>query len=337
MPLKIFVLSVSAIAIINISGCSSFTQNASQIFKIEDAPAPLFDDPVWHGAADPMPIWNAKEKKWFVYYTQRRATLLPNRGVEYCHGTAIGIASSADGTNWQYEGICKGDDNLDRPLEAKCTWWAPGVIYDKGTYHMYVSWVDGIYTDWSGKRFIKHFTSSDGRNFKYQSTLKLSSERCIDAGVWKAGDTWYMLYKDESNRSNSYMAQSKNLYDWQVVGQRVSDGSHEAPFVWHWQGKWFLIVDAGRRGLRVYTSENSLDNWTYNNTILVEPGKREKDNVKGSHPGVVVLSERSYVFYFVHYNPPHPDYRNNRTVLQIAELEFKDGKITCDRDKFFKP
>lgn len=337
MLTRIIVLLVSAAAIISVSGCNGNMGGGRQVFKIENAPAPLFDDPIWHGASDPTPIWNAAEKKWFIYYTQRRATLLPNNNVEYCHGTAIGIASSSDGTNWKYEGICKGDDNLDKPLENKCTWWAPCVIYNDGIYHMYVSWVDGIYRDWSGKRFIKHFTSSDGRNFKYQSTLKLSSERCIDAGVWKVGDKWFMLYKDEGNRSFSWMAESKNLYDWQVVGQSVSDYSHEAPFVWNWNGKWFLIVDAWSRGLRIYQSENGIDNWNYISTILVEPGKREKDNVKGSHPGVLVCGNNAYIFYFVHFNPPHPDYRNNRTVLQVAQLEFKDGKIICDRDKYYKP
>jgi hypothetical protein len=337
MSPKILALLVSAFLIFNIAGYSSFAGEDRQVINIKNAPAPLFDDPVWQGAADPTPIWNAAEKKWFVYYTQRRASLLSGKNVEYCHGSAIGIASSADGTSWKYEGICKGDGNLDKPIESKSTWWAPCVIFDKGVYHLYVTWVDGIYTDWSGKRFIKHFTSKDGRNFKYRSTLKLSSEHCIDPCVWKVGDRWFMLYKDEGNRSHSWMAESKDLFDWKVVGPKITDCSHEAPFVWNWNGEWFLIVDAWSRGLRIYKSDDGIDKWNYVSTILVDPGKRKKDNAKGGHPGVIVCGDNAYVFYFVHFNPPHPDYKNRRTILQIAQLELKDGKITCDRDKFYKP
>ena len=37
--------------------------------------APLFDDAVFHGASDPFVIWNPVKKAWFMYYTQRRATM----------------------------------------------------------------------------------------------------------------------------------------------------------------------------------------------------------------------------------------------------------------------
>src|SRR5689334_9359646 len=50
---------------------------------IEHAPAPLFDDPVWHGASDPFVIWMPGKGdggsvvkgsgEWWMYYTQRRA------------------------------------------------------------------------------------------------------------------------------------------------------------------------------------------------------------------------------------------------------------------------
>ena len=156
-------------------------------FDIAGAAAPLFTDPVWDGAADPAPVWNEARGEWWVYYTQRRATLQPSEGVEYCHGSAIGIATSKDGRQWRYECICTGDDGLGDPVGSNCSWWAPGVLCHEGLYHMYVSWVDGIYTDWSGQRFIKHFTSTDGRHWTYQSTLELSSNRCIDAGLYRAG------------------------------------------------------------------------------------------------------------------------------------------------------
>jgi hypothetical protein len=39
------------------------------------AAKPLFRDPVYDGAADPTVIYNRVEKKWFMFYTNRRASL----------------------------------------------------------------------------------------------------------------------------------------------------------------------------------------------------------------------------------------------------------------------
>src|SRR5208283_2072356 len=56
-------------------------------------PAPLYRDPVYDGAADPVVVWNAPQQVWNIFYTQRRARLnLP--GVEWGHGTEIGVAES---------------------------------------------------------------------------------------------------------------------------------------------------------------------------------------------------------------------------------------------------
>ena len=62
------------------------------------APKPLYRDPVHDGAADPALIWNHGEKKWMMFYTNRRADL-PNpdpKDVAWVHGTQIGIAESSD-------------------------------------------------------------------------------------------------------------------------------------------------------------------------------------------------------------------------------------------------
>ncbi|HPY51993.1 MAG TPA: hypothetical protein PLO68_19150, partial [Sedimentisphaerales bacterium] len=113
--------------------------------------------------------------------------------------------------------------------------------------------------------------------------------------------------------------------------------SHEAPFVWQWQNAYWLVVDAGQRGIRAYRSQDGLTEWQFNNGLLFEPGKRLKDDAKGGHPGVILLEGRPIVLYHVHYPPDHPLYRTNRTVLQAAELEYHDDKITCNRDKYAKP
>src|SRR4051794_12113920 len=70
------------------------------------APKPLFRDPVYDGAADPTVIFNRAEKKWLMFYTNRRASLTNGvDGVTWVHGTKIGIAESADGgATWTYRG-----------------------------------------------------------------------------------------------------------------------------------------------------------------------------------------------------------------------------------------
>ena len=206
-------------------------------FLVDEAEAPLFEDPVWHGSADPEIIWNPISKEWNIFYTQRRATLPNHNGVDWAHGSAIGIATSKDGKEWKYAGTCKGYEALENPVKNNCSWWAPCVVFDGTSFHMFVTWVDGIYSKWMGKRYMKHFTSTNGTDWKYHSTLKLSSVSCIDASVHKVGDHWRMWYKDERNKSRTWCAQSPDLNNWTVVGPAVTDVAHEAPFVWQWKDR----------------------------------------------------------------------------------------------------
>ena len=37
------------------------------------ADKPLFRDPVFDGAADPVVVWNAAVQRWWMFYTNRRA------------------------------------------------------------------------------------------------------------------------------------------------------------------------------------------------------------------------------------------------------------------------
>jgi hypothetical protein len=255
----------------------------------------LFDDPVWHGAPDPFVIWNPVQSQWFMYYTQRRGTLENPTGVDWVHGSAIGIATSADGIHWSYLGTAKGDHNLSDPLAASgagpepgVTWWAPCFLRLGNVFHMWVVLVDGVYTNWTGERRILHFTSDEGITWKYLSTAQLSSNRVIDPTVYGVGDLWYMVYKDEAHGSHTYVSQSADLENWTNAHQAGPDGSQEAPFVFRWKGRWWLIVDAGR-SIRIYTSDNGIDEWKYCATILDKAdGTRPGDSSVGHHPGIVI-------------------------------------------------
>ena len=154
------------------------TQGIDKTGKI--ASKPLFRDPIYDGAADPVVIWNQKEKKWFMFYTNRRANVKDLIGVTWVHGSRIGVAESSDGgATWQYRDTC------DIPSPYVETHWAPEVIEHQGIYHMYLSYVPGIFTNWNHPRDIIHLTSKDLIRWKYESTLELASDRVIDACIFR--------------------------------------------------------------------------------------------------------------------------------------------------------
>ena len=81
------------------------------------APQPLYRDPIYDGAADPVVIWNPRVERWWMFYTNRRANVPDLPGVSWVHGTPIGIAESADGgTTWKYVGTAEieSPDVVDR-------------------------------------------------------------------------------------------------------------------------------------------------------------------------------------------------------------------------------
>ena len=298
------------------------------------ASKPLFRDPVHDGAADPVFCWNRAEGKWFMFYTNRRANVPNTPGVTWVHGTHIGIAESSDeGATWKYRGtasIIYG--------QGEYSYWAPEVIEHDGTYHMYLTFVPGIFTDWSHPRDIIHLTSKDLLNWKYESTLKLSSNRVIDACVIRLPNgTWRMWYNNEVDHKSIYYADSPDLYKWEDRGKAMGERPGEGPKVFRWNDCYWMVVDVWK-GLGVYKSDDCLK-WTRQaKNLLEEPGKGPDDKVKGGHPDVVVSGDRAYLFYFTHPgrrndNPKSDFYNQRRSSIQVVELMYTNGQIICDRDK----
>ncbi len=298
------------------------------------ADKPLFRDPVHDGAADPVLCWNAKEHKWFMFYTNRRANDPNPEGVSWVHGTRIGIAESSDGgATWKYRGTA----NIDYG-EGEYTYWAPDVIEHDGTYHMYLTFVPGIFANWNAPRDIIHLTSKDLLNWKYNSTLKLSSNKVIDACVLQLPDgTWRMWYNNEVDSKSIYYADSPDLYIWEDRGKAIGDRPGEGPKVFRWKGRYWMVVDVWN-GLGVYVSDDCMK-WTrQKDNLLEKPGKGPDDKVKGGHPDVVISNDRAFLFYFTHPGrredaPRGDSYEQRRSSIQAVELEYEDGQLTCDRDK----
>lgn len=315
--------------------CFSTDFSAQQSKQNHLASKPLFRDPVYDGAADPTIIWNKEEKKWFMFYTNRRAKVDSLDGVKWVHGTRIGIAESSDGgATWKYRDTCDIQYRL-----TDYTHWAPEVIRYKKLYHMFLTYVPGIFSDWNHPRWIIHLTSENLINWKFESKLKLSSERCIDACIFQLPDrSWRMYYNNEVDHKSIYYADSPDLYNWTDSGKKViGDQSGEGPNVFKWKGKNWMIVD-NWKGLGVYSSEDFVNWKRQKDNILQVPGKGLDDKVIGGHADVIVNGEKAYIIYFTHpgrtvENRGKINYETKRSSIQIAELEYRDGQIVCDRDK----
>jgi len=313
---------------------AAFTASAQNIGN--KANKPLFRDSVYDGAADPVLAWNPKAKKWWMFYTNRRANVPNLDGVTWVHGTPISIAESADGgASWKYVG--NADIKVPESFGGKnATFWAADVIRSgDGKWQMFLTVVPGIFGDWNHPRDIVQLKSKDLRKWEYVQTLKLASDRVIDAAIVQMPNgVWRLWYNNEHDAKSIYLSESRDLKTWTEKGKVIGDKPGEGPKVFRWQGKFWMIVDQWK-GLGVYQS-NDGDEWTaQTGNLLADAGKGADDNAQGQHADVVVNGERAFLFYFT-----HPGRRKGasqteqrRSSIQVVELKLKDGRLTCDRDE----
>jgi beta-xylosidase len=301
--------------------------------KADPAPKPVYADPVYDGAADPVIIWNKKEKAWWMFYTNRRANIDDSSGVRWVHGTRIGIATSTDGATWRYLDTA----NINYRPDEGYTFWAPDITEHNGLYHMFLTYVPGIFSNWNHPRNIVHLTSTDLLNWKYDSTLKLANDKVIDASIFRLPDgSWRLWYNNEKDGKSIYYADSKDLSHWEDKGKAVA-ARGEGPKVFRWKDSYWMIIDVWK-GMDIYKSDDLLT-WVRNARVLEEPGKGKDDGAIGGHCDVVVNDGKAWVFYFTHpgrtkINPaPAQSVASRRSVIQVAELQLENGIVTCDRDQ----
>nr|MBD3621123.1 family 43 glycosylhydrolase [Sunxiuqinia sp.] len=307
---------------------------------MQQAPAPLFRDPVYDGAADPVVFWNRHERQWWMFYTQRRANE-NTADVAYCYGNRIGIASTDDhGKSWVYRGT------LDLEFErGKNTFWAPDVVYADGKYHLFLAYIKGVRNHWGGQARMAHYTSVNAWEWNFEGLLSLSSDNVIDGTLFQDNTgTWKMWYKENSQ---SWLAESDDLFNWTWRDKPViADQAHEGPKVFEFKG-WYWMVTDQWAGMGVYRSED-LEHWTkQEGPVLADASSRPDDTPSGAHGDVVVVGEQAYIFYFTHpgrkthaaatldADGKYP-YAEKRSSIQVAELVVNNGKLEVkDRDQPF--
>jgi hypothetical protein len=305
-------------------------------------PSPLYRDPIFDGAADPVMVYNKAKKEWTMLYTQRRANV-QSPGVAFCYGTAIGVATSNNnGHSWIYRGTLKLD--FERGTN---TFWAPDIVFYKGLYHMFVVYIQGVHSQWGGQTQLVHYTSPNLWDWKYLGPVKLPAHDIIDPTLIKLSDgKWHMWYKDQKLGSITMTATSNDLINWQVADKPAIGGkAHEGPKVFWFDNYYWMITDEWQ-GQRVYRSKNAKD-WERQGLILDKPGHRNEDTPTGAHADVVINNGHAYIIYFTHPGrKTHQDdggldkdgaytYSSKRTSIHAAELAYSNGTLICDRDKPF--
>ena len=302
------------------------------------AAKPLYRDPVYDGAADPVVIWNPLVKRWWMFYTNRRANAPGLSGVAWVHGTPIGIAESADGgAHWNYAGTAQ----FALPAEyggTNVTCWAPDVTRaPDGTWQMFLTVVPGIFQDWNHPRDIVQLTSTDLVHWNQPRKLALASDRVIDPSVLRLPDgTWRLWYNDERTGKSIHFADSADLANWTDKGLAFKSRG-EGPKAFRWHHQFWVVIDEWK-GLGVFRSDDALHWSKQPANLLAQPGSGADDGVMGGHPDVVVSGDRAFLFYFTHPGRRGDGAKGDRTEqrrssIQVVELQEADGWLTCDRDQ----
>ena len=298
------------------------------------AAKPLYRDPVYDGAADPTIIWNPLVKRWWMFYTDRRANVPGLSGVTWVHGTPIGIAESADGgAHWHYVAMAQ----IELPPEyggTNVTEWAPDVTRaPDGTWQMFLAVVPGIFEDWNHPRDIVQLTSTNMLHWTDARKLALASDRVIDPSILRMPNgSWRLWYNNERAKKSIDYADSPDLVHWMDKGLAFPSRG-EGPKGFRWHGKFWVIIDEWK-GLGVFRSDDA-SHWSKQPTNLVAtPGNGPDDHDIGRHCDVVVSGDRAYLFYFTHPGL-HGDgdaHDHRRSSIQVTEMHEQGGWLTCDRD-----
>ncbi len=286
-----------------------------------------YRDPLFDGATDPVLVADPANARWLLFYTQRRASESGLRGVEWVHGSEIGVAESRDGgETWSYTGTV----GLDAPgLEKPITRWAPDVVRIGTRWYMFLTLLGGRRQGWTGPAVIAQYTSTDLSSWEFQAYLGLGSERVIDAAVTRCGDGLYRLwFKDEIRESRTFAAVTDTPWvpeTWRVEGLVIEGRPHEGPKVFELGGWYWMITDEWR-GLAVHRSADGAGGWQRqgrdDGLVLTAPEVFGEHPVVARHADVVVQGPRAAVVYFT-----HPEWSGTELGTMGADIAYRRSHV----------
>ena len=211
----------------------------------------IFRDPVFDGAADPAFIRRVSDGKLFMFYTQRRANIdCPADSVEWCYGTKIGVAVCDEADKWEYK------ETLDLGFGENATFWAPEIVFDGESYRMFVTYIDGVFSEWAGEASIEQYISPDLLQWRRVGRVEIESARVIDPCLFPLpSGGWRMWYKDEKRGSRTCFSDTEDFVSWRSGGFATDETPQEGPNVFALGGYFWLVADVWD-GLAVYSSDD---------------------------------------------------------------------------------
>ena len=164
-------------------------------------------------------------------------------------------------------GITKGADTSSvltalpsrhLPLKGKAsdTFWAPEVIFDGENYRMFVTYIDGVYSEWAGEASIEQYISPDLLEWRRVGRVEIESSRVIDPCLYPLpSGGWRMWFKDERRGSRTCYCDTEDFVSWRYGGFATDDTPQEGPNVFALGGYFWLVADVWD-GLAVYRSDD---------------------------------------------------------------------------------
>lgn len=318
---------------------------SSSVFAKISIHAPIYADPVYCGSCDPEIVYNHINRQWMIFYTARR----PVKGIAATVGNPIGVCVSDNLTDWSFLGYCKFDGVGGKP-DSEQTHWAPGIIIEGDTAHMFVTFKEDATPPWGTGGSIVHYVApvDDMLNGWKKADVSIDEDACLDASIVKLANGKFRMYyvggvnnPETGGRKTIRYAESDDLYSWNSKGNVLGDVNdmdvhniryQEAVYVFVYDGEYYMLTDP-HRGLATYTSSDGIT-WKYHGQIMkTGSSTRTLDCTQARHPCVAIYKDTPYIFY--HVEPFRPDnakgskleIHQRYSFLQMAELECSENWI----------
>ncbi|MDR1119843.1 MAG: T9SS type A sorting domain-containing protein [Dysgonamonadaceae bacterium] len=253
--------------------------------------------------------------------------------------TSLLIWESTDLVNWSEPRMV----DVASSIGAGCA-WAPEAIYDETAGEYLVYWSSRVAEDNYALFRIYVSKTKDFHTFTQPEVFVETPLGCIDASIFKVGDTCYRLIKDDTQNYVS-LSSSKVLLDYSnetglgnsythIPNTELENhkGGYEGATMFQFLGenKWCVLVDeyvGAKRGYIPFVStdisqENSLT-LLANGTYIMPTGAK--------HGTVITVSQKEYDDLIDKWGVRSPEAQTGRPVLEYDFNETLSGRNAVDK------